>query len=64
MVTRTENNKPVPIVTTACVNCAACVAVCGTGALRMTNVTLEIRADRCNGCGDCTAFCPAGALKA
>jgi NADPH-dependent glutamate synthase beta subunit-like oxidoreductase/formate hydrogenlyase subunit 6/NADH:ubiquinone oxidoreductase subunit I len=50
---------------TDCVSCGACVQVCPTGSLMMTERNLKRYAfalDRCIFCGDCVEVCPHGAL--
>jgi formate hydrogenlyase subunit 6/NADH:ubiquinone oxidoreductase subunit I len=42
--------------------CTACVDVCPTGALRVTESGLELDIGRCIFCGDCAASCPEGAI--
>lgn len=47
----------------ACIECGACVEVCGEGALELTGTGLLIDARRCVGCGSCIAVCPVEALS-
>jgi len=43
--------------------CAACVAACPAGALRVTERGPELDIGRCTFCGDCVAVCPKGAIS-
>jgi ferredoxin len=44
-----------------CDECATCVAVCPSGALRFGEA-LVVDNDTCTACGNCVAVCPFGAL--
>jgi ferredoxin len=45
-----------------CHTCGACVAVCPTDALTLSDTRLEVK-DACTGCGHCAKVCPAHALS-
>ncbi|MBD3242894.1 MAG: 4Fe-4S dicluster domain-containing protein [Chitinivibrionales bacterium] len=45
----------------ACDHCGACISVCRTAALRLTD-RLEIDGERCTSCGICTKVCAVAAL--
>ncbi|MFH1277917.1 MAG: ferredoxin [Candidatus Eisenbacteria bacterium] len=46
-----------------CLSCAACVAVCGPGALLLHGLELAYDKDRCEPCADCLRVCPVMALE-
>lgn len=46
----------------ACVDCRACVAACGEGAMKVEDCTPEIDRSKCIDCGDCAVVCPSEAL--
>lgn len=46
-----------------CIACGACVAVCGSGALRLENGGLCFDRERCDACGRCADACPARAMN-
>jgi anaerobic sulfite reductase subunit C len=46
----------------ACVDCRACVAACGEGAMTVEDCNPEIDRSKCIDCGDCAVVCPAEAL--
>ncbi|MDH7487927.1 MAG: electron transfer flavoprotein subunit alpha [Anaerolineae bacterium] len=48
--------------TEACIGCAACVAACPFGALRMENDKAVVD-DKCTDCGACLEVCPVEALS-
>ena len=45
-----------------CVGCEACVGVCPTSAIRVTDGKAKVDADTCVGCGACVATCPVSAI--
>ncbi len=45
-----------------CLSCAACPAVCHTGALNLAGLRLEIDRELCDNCFSCIVVCPVGAL--
>jgi pyruvate formate lyase activating enzyme len=46
-----------------CVNCGACAAACGRGAIDLLDPA-RINRNWCDGCGDCAAACRSGAMRA
>jgi ferredoxin len=46
-----------------CVNCGACVSLCPTSALSLSeDNTLKVESDKCIRCGACVAACPLRSL--
>lgn len=46
-----------------CVGCEACVGVCPTSAISVTNGKAKVDADTCVECGACVATCPVSAIS-
>jgi ferredoxin len=46
-----------------CLSCAACPAVCHSGALNLAGLILEIDLELCDNCLSCIAACPVRALR-
>ena len=44
-----------------CVGCEACVGVCPTSAISVTDGKAKVDADTCVECGACVATCPVSA---
>ena len=45
-----------------CVVCKACVGVCPTSAISVTDGKAKVDADTCVECGACVATCPVSAI--
>ena len=45
-----------------CVGCEACVGVCPTSAISVTDGKAKVDADTCVECGACVATCPVSAI--
>jgi Fe-S-cluster-containing hydrogenase component 2 len=46
-----------------CIGCEACVGVCPTSAISVTDGKASVDADTCVECGACVATCPVGAIS-
>lgn len=45
-----------------CGCCGACISVCPTGSLELTETVLFINEDKCDDCKRCSIICPLGAF--
>ncbi|MDR1510556.1 MAG: 4Fe-4S binding protein [Synergistaceae bacterium] len=47
----------------SCVGCEACVSVCPTSAIGVTDGKASVDEDVCVECGACVSTCPVGAIS-
>lgn len=59
---RAKPQKTIAVNYDLCHCCGACVAVCPTDALFLTDTRLEVK-DACTGCERCAKICPMRALS-
>lgn len=50
-------------ISSECVKCGACEAVCPVGAISEGDAQYEIDPNTCIDCGACAAVCPVGAIS-
>jgi Pyruvate/2-oxoacid:ferredoxin oxidoreductase delta subunit len=54
----------IPVITTDCLGCGACLLTCPPAAIRPgITGSLVVLDDRCNDCGECVEVCPADAIE-
>jgi len=46
-----------------CGYCGACISVCPTSSLELTENEIIVEDVKCDNCGKCVIICPLGALK-
>ena len=53
----------IPVITTECRGCGACLLGCPEHALRPQGAALIVLPELCNECGECVEVCPADAIE-
>ena len=53
----------IPVITTDCRGCGACLLTCPEHAIRPHGAPLAVLGELCTECGECVEVCPANAIE-
>ena len=53
----------IPVITTGCRGCGACLLTCPGHAIRPHGEPLAVLGELCTECGECVEVCPADAIE-